>query len=96
MNSRLLEIVRHKVVKAASWAGITCKQSCATEGNTLRGKTGCAHAKQFKRLRKTVKRQRTIPGAVICKLQCKLVADQAAVACKRRPGDRAADRLCEV
>ena len=37
-------------------------------------------AKQFKRLRKTVKRQRTILGVVMREVQRKLDADQAAVA----------------
>ena len=74
------------MVSAARRAGIACKQTCAKEGKTLR--------------RKTDKRQRTILGAVIRelqrKLQCKLVAGQAAVACTRRPADRAVDRLCET
>ena len=97
MHSQLLEIARHKVVRAARRADIACKQTCAKEGKTLRRKTGgCAHTKQFERLRKTVKRQRTILGAVMRELQRKLGADQAAVATGDAPGDRAADRLCEV
>lgn len=60
VDSRLLEIARHKVVGAAKRAGIALKQTYAQEGKTLRRKAGgYAHAKQFKRLRKAVKRQRT-------------------------------------
>ena len=52
VDSRLLEIARHKVVSAARRAGIACKQTYAKEGKTLRRKAGgYAHAKQFKRLR---------------------------------------------
>lgn len=83
VDSRLLEIARRKVVAAAKRAGIALKQTCAQEGKTLRRKAGgYAHAKQFKRLRKTVKRQRTILGVVMreCEVQRKLDSDKAAVA----------------
>ena len=54
VDSRLLEIARHKVVSAARRAGIALKQTYAQEGKTLRRKAGgYAHAKQFKRLRRT-------------------------------------------
>ena len=66
VDSRLLEIARHKVVAAARRAGIALKQTFAKEGKTLRRKAGgYAHAKQFKRLRRVVKRQRTILGIVL-------------------------------
>lgn len=62
----MLEIARHQVVKAAKAAGILLKQTFAREGKTLRRKAGgYAHAKQFKRLRRTLKRQRTILGIVL-------------------------------
>jgi IS5 family transposase len=65
-DSRLLEIARHKVASAAKRCGITLKQTFAKEGRELRRKAGgYAHAKQFKRLRRTVKRQRTILGALM-------------------------------
>jgi IS5 family transposase len=81
VDSRLLEIARHKVVSAAKRAGISLKQTYAQEGKTLRRKAGgYAHAKQFKRLRKTVKRQRTILGVVMREVQRKFDADKAAVA----------------
>ena len=87
VDSRLLEIARHKVVSAAKRAGIGLKQTYAQEGKTLRRKAGgYAHAKQFKRLRKTVKRQRTILGVVMREVRRKLGADQAAVAAGGAPG----------
>ena len=66
VDSRLLEVSRHKVVTAAKAAGIVLKQTFAAEGRTLRRQAGgYAHAKQFKRLHKAVKRQRTILGILI-------------------------------
>ena len=63
VDSRLLDIARAKVVQAARRAGIALKQTFSKEGKALRRKAGgYAHAKQFKRLRRTVKRQRTILG----------------------------------
>jgi IS5 family transposase len=65
-DSRLLEIARHKVAGAAKRCGIALKQTFAKEGKELRRKAGgYAHAKQFKRLRRTIKRQRTILGALM-------------------------------
>jgi transposase, IS5 family len=75
VDSRLLEIARHKVVNAAKRSGISLKQTFAAEGQTLRRKAGgYAHAKQFKRLKKAVKRQRTILGVVMREVQRKLEA----------------------
>jgi len=66
VDSRLLEIARHKVAAAAKRAGIALKHSFVHEGKQLRRKAGgYAHAKQFRRLRRTVKRQRTILGVVM-------------------------------
>ena len=73
VDSRLLDIARAKVVQAARRAGITLKQTFSKEGKTLRRKAGgYAHAKQFKRLRRTVKRQRTILGIVLREVRRKL------------------------
>ena len=73
VDSRLLEIARHKVVSAAKRVGISLKQTFAAEGKTLRRKAGgYAHAKQFARLKKVVKRQRTILGVVMREVQRKL------------------------
>ncbi len=73
VDSRLLEIDRYKVVQAAKQAGILLKQTFAKEGKELRRKAGgYAHAKQFNRLRRVVKRQRTILGIVLREVQRKL------------------------
>lgn len=73
VDSRLLEIARHKVVQAARHAGILLKQTFVKEGRELRRKAGgYAHAKQFKRLRRVVKRQRTVLGIVLREIQRKL------------------------
>ena len=66
MDCRLLEIARRKVVAAAKHFDIALKQTFAAEGKTLQRQAGgYAHAKQFKRLRRVVKRQRTILGIFI-------------------------------
>jgi transposase, IS5 family len=49
------------LVQAAKGAGLSLKQTFAKEGQTLDFKTGrYAHAKQYKRMRRTIKRQRTL------------------------------------
>lgn len=73
VDSRLLEIARYKVVKAAKACGIALRQTFAKEGKTLRRKAGgYAHARQFKRLARTIKRQRTIVGKLIREVRGKL------------------------
>ena len=75
VDSRLLEIARHKVVSASKRAGIQLKQTFAKEGKALRWKAGgYAHAKQFRRLRRVLKRQRTILGIVMREVQRKMQA----------------------
>ena len=75
VDSRLLEIARHKVVGAARRAGIQLKQTFAKEGKELRRKAGgYAHAMQFRRLKRVVKRQRTTLGIVMREVQRKLEA----------------------
>ena len=77
-DSRLLEVARIKLVLCAKRAGIDLKQSFQKEGKTLRFRAGgYAHAKQFKRLRKVVRRQRTIVGIVIREIQRKMSAVSA-------------------
>jgi IS5 family transposase len=86
VDSRLLEIARHKVTSAAKRAGIVLKQTFVKEGKELRRKAGgYAHAKQFKRLRRTVKRQRTILGVVMREAQRKLDAQRQAIVAGGRP-----------
>jgi IS5 family transposase len=75
VDSRLLEIARHKVVSAAKRAGVQLKQTFAKEGKELRRRAGgYAHAKQFRRLKRVVKRQRTILGIVMREAQRKTEA----------------------
>jgi IS5 family transposase len=77
VDSRLLEIARHKVVSAARRAGIQLKQTFAKEGKELRRRAGgYAHAKQFRRLKKVVKRQRTVLGIVMREVQRKRQAPE--------------------
>lgn len=72
-DSRLLEVARYQVVTEAKANGIALKQTYAREAKDLRRKAGgYAHAKQFKRLRKTVKRQRTILGILLREIERKL------------------------
>lgn len=72
-DSRLLEIARHKLVTAAKSAGIVLKQTFAAEGKTLRRRAGgYAHARQYKRLRRVLKRQRTVLGIVLREVQRKI------------------------
>jgi len=75
VDSRLLEIARHKVVSAAKRAGIQLKQTFAKEGKELRRCAGgYAHAKQFRRLKRVLRRQRTILGIVMREVQRKSAA----------------------
>jgi IS5 family transposase len=62
-DSRLLETARAKLVQAAKDAGIELKQTFAKEGQALTRKAArYAHARQFKRMRRAIGRQRTIVG----------------------------------
>ena len=75
VDSRLLEIARAKVVQAAKRVGIALKQTFVKEGKEVRRKAGgYAHAQQFRRLRRTVKRQRTILGIVLREIKRKLTS----------------------
>ena len=73
VDSRLLEIARHKVVQAAKNVGVELKQTFAKEGKELRRRAGgYAHAKQFRRMKKVVNRQRTILGILLREVGRKL------------------------
>lgn len=64
-DSKLLETARQKLVEAAKDAGIDLKQTFAKEGRLLRFRAGrYAHAKQFKRMGRAIKRQRTIVARI--------------------------------
>ena len=100
VDSRLLEIARHKGVSAAKRAGISLKPSYAEDGKTLRRQAGgYAHAKQFRRPRKTVKRHSQTPrsnasarssGVVMREVQRKLDADKATLATGGTPAHESA------
>jgi transposase, IS5 family len=71
-DSRLLEVARAKITRLAQRAGLTLKQTFEREGHELRRRAGgYAHAKQFKRLHKILRRQRTILGRVLRDIQRK-------------------------
>ena len=71
-DSKLLETARAKLVSAAQDAGIELKQTFAREGRLLRFKAGrYAHAKQFKRMRRTIKRQSTVVGRLVREIERK-------------------------
>jgi IS5 family transposase len=60
-DSKMLETARSKLTEAAKGQGIELKQTFAKEGSDLaRGAGRYAHAKHYKRMRRTIKRQRTI------------------------------------
>lgn len=65
-DSRLLERAREKLVEAAKAEGVELKQTYAKEGRELgRRASRYAHAKQFKRMRKVLKRHRTVVGRLV-------------------------------
>ena len=71
-DSRLLETARAKLVDAAKDAGIELKQTFAKEGQHLSFKAGrYAHARQFKRMRSVIKRQRTVVGRLVREVERK-------------------------
>ena len=72
-DSRLLEVARHKLVKSAKTVGVELKQTFVKEGKILRRKSGgYAHARQYRRLKKTVRRQRTIVAKLIREIERKV------------------------
>ncbi len=79
-DAKLLETARAKLVEAAQDAGIELKQTFAKEGRLLRFKAGrYAHAKQFKRLCRVVKRQSTVVGRLAREIERKASVLSAAV-----------------
>jgi IS5 family transposase len=62
-DSRLLQAARAKLVESAQEEGIALKQTYAKESQVLGYRAGrYAHARQYKRMRKVIQRQRTIVG----------------------------------
>lgn len=79
-DSRLLETARVKLVAAAKAQGIALKQTYAKEGGYLRHKAGrYGHARQFKRMRRVIKRQRTIVGRLQRQIQTRVTTLNAAI-----------------
>lgn len=77
-DSKLLETARSKLVAAAQNAGIELKQTFAKEGRLLRFKAGrYAHAKQFRRMLRVIKRQSTVVGRLVREIERKASALQA-------------------
>src|ERR1700722_15201053 len=101
-DSRLLEVARARLVQLAQRAGLGLKQTYAREGKRLRRRAGgYAHAKQFKRLRRVLKRQRTVLGRLLRDIERKLSAasderqaqlrvwlERAWRICRQRPKDK--------
>jgi IS5 family transposase len=79
-DSRLLETARGELVQAAKDAGIGLKQTFAKEGKALSHKASrYAHARQFKRMHRSIKRQSTIAARLVREIQRKASAIGAAV-----------------
>ncbi|WAT14652.1 transposase [Xanthomonas fragariae] len=71
--NRLLEVARKKLVLLAKRHGIALRQSYARQGPALSRKADrYAHARQFKRMRRVLRRQRTVLGRVLRDMQRKL------------------------
>lgn len=74
-DSRLLEVAREKIARLAKRAGIQLKLTHEREGKKLRRRAaGYAHAKQFKRLKRVLRRQRTILGSLLREVRRKMTA----------------------
>ena len=79
-DSRLLETAREKLVALAREQGVALKQTFAKEGSHLRHKAGrYAHARQFNRMRRVIRRQRTIVGRLARQLATRLTPLSAAI-----------------
>ena len=78
-DSRLLDVARRKIALEARRAGVALKQTDEKEGRHLRRRAGgYAHARQFRRLRRVLNRQRTILGRLQRDVRGKLGALDAA------------------
>lgn len=79
-DSRLLETARVKLVDAAKDAGIELKQTFAKEGKDLSRRAGrYAHARQFKRMKRAIQRQRTIVGRLQREIARKMALAASAI-----------------
>jgi len=101
-DSRLLEVARARLVQLAQCAGLSLKQTYERESKRLRRRAGgYAHAKQFRRLRRVLKRQRTVLGRLLRDIERKLCGvpnerqtqlrvwlERAWRICRQRPKDK--------
>lgn len=79
-DSRLLEVARRNLVMRCKRYGMKLRQSYEREGPGLSRQAGrYAHAKQFKRMRRMLRRKRTVLGRVIRDIGRKLDGLDAAV-----------------
>jgi transposase, IS5 family len=93
-DSRLLEVARAKIARLAKRAGLKLKMTHEREGQSLRRRAGgYAHAKQFKRLRQVVRRQRTILGVLLREVQRKMPTLAQAVQDQLQPWLERAERI---
>lgn len=93
-DSRLLEVARTKLVAHAKEAGIALKQTFAKEGPALSRQAGrYAHARQFKRMRRVIRRQRTIVGRLAREIERKASTLALAVQAALRESIDKANRL---
>ena len=93
-DSRLLEVARAKIARLAKRAGLKLKMTHEREGQTLRRRAGgYAHAKQFKRLRQVVRRQRTILGVLLREVQRKMTTLAQAAQDQLKPWLERAERI---
>ncbi len=77
-DSKLLETARTKLVQAAKDAGIALRQTYAKESQALsRRISRYAHARQFRRMRRALKRQRTVVGRLLRDIQRKAASLKA-------------------
>lgn len=71
-DSRLIDKAREKLVSAARKHGIALKQTYEKEGRRLRGRAArYAHAKQYRRMHRSLRRARTVLGRLIRDVQRK-------------------------
>jgi IS5 family transposase len=78
-DARLLDVARQLLKRHAKRAGLGLKQTYERECQALRRRAGgYAHAKQFKRLKTVLKRQRTILGVLIREITRKMAATSLA------------------
>ena len=79
-DSRLLEVARTKLVETAKAMGMGLKQTYAKEGKILSHKAGrYAHARQYKRMHRTIQRQRIIVGRLQREIERKVTVLSQAV-----------------